>query len=107
MALASRITGNTEIIQVAEAVAREKGIDRESVVEAIEQAIQVAARKKYGYEQNIIVTIDRNQVQQLLPANVKLLKKLTLLLKKSQAKLHKLLWTWQNVSIQKLNLGKL
>jgi len=59
MALASRITGNTEIIQVAEAVAREKGIDRESVVEAIEQAIQVAARKKYGYEQNIIVTIDR------------------------------------------------
>ena len=59
MALASRITGNTEIIQVAEAVAREKGIDRESVVEAIEQAIQVAARKKYGYEQNIIVHIDR------------------------------------------------
>lgn len=59
MALASQITGNTEIIQVAEAVAREKGIKREAVVEAIEQAIQVAARKKYGYEQNIKVEIDR------------------------------------------------
>lgn len=59
MALASQITGNVEIIQVAEAVAREKGIDRESVVEAIEQAIQVAARKKYGHEQNIHVVIDR------------------------------------------------
>lgn len=59
MALASQITGNTEIIQVAEAVAREKGIQREAVVEAIEQAIQVAARKKYGYEQNIKVEIDR------------------------------------------------
>ena len=59
MALASQIMGNTEILQVAEAVAREKGIKRESVVEAIEQAIQVAARKKYGYEQNVIVTIDR------------------------------------------------
>src|ERR1700761_2750789 len=59
MALASQITGNTEIIQVAEAVAREKGIQREAVVEAIEQAIQVAARKKYGYEQNVLVTIDR------------------------------------------------
>ena len=40
MALASQITGNTEIIQVAEAVAREKGIQRENVIEAIEQAIQ-------------------------------------------------------------------
>ena len=59
MALASQITGNTEIIQVAEAVAREKGIEREHVIEAIEQAIQVAARKKYGYEQNIKAVIDR------------------------------------------------
>lgn len=59
MALASQITGNVEIIQVAEAVAREKGIDREHVVGAIEQAIEVAARKKYGYDQNISVEIDR------------------------------------------------
>lgn len=59
MALASQITGNVEIIQVAEAVAREKGIDREYVIGAIEQAIEVAARKKYGYDQNIEVEIDR------------------------------------------------
>lgn len=59
MVLASQITGSNEIIQVAEAVAREKGIERDQVVEAIEQAIQVAARKKYGYDQNVLVDIDR------------------------------------------------
>ncbi len=57
MALASQITGSTEILQVAEAVAREKGIKKEAVVDAIAQAIGVAARKKYGYEQNIRVEI--------------------------------------------------
>lgn len=59
MALASQIMGSTELIQVAEAVAREKGINREQVIEAIEQSIQVAARKKYGYEQNIKAVIDK------------------------------------------------
>jgi N utilization substance protein A len=59
MALASQITGSTEILQVAEAVAREKGIKKEAVVDAIAQAIGVAARKKYGYDQNIRVEIDQ------------------------------------------------
>ncbi len=63
MALASQIMGSTELIQVAEAVAREKGINRDQVIEAIEQSIQVAARKKYGYEQNIKAVIDKKSGQ--------------------------------------------
>jgi N utilization substance protein A len=48
-----------ELLQVADQVAREKNIDREEVVEAMEQAIQKAGRSKYGHEHNIRATIDR------------------------------------------------
>ncbi len=48
-----------ELIQVADAVAREKGIDREEVLEAMELAIQKAGRSKYGHEYDIRATIDR------------------------------------------------
>lgn len=51
--------GNTEILQIADAVAREKGIQKDSVIEAMEQAIQVAGRRKYGYDHNIRAEIDR------------------------------------------------
>jgi N utilization substance protein A len=53
MALAYSTTGNTEILQIADAVAREKSIGREHVIEALENAIQVAGRRKYGHEHNI------------------------------------------------------
>jgi N utilization substance protein A len=48
-----------ELLNVAEAVAREKNIDRDEVLEAMEQAIQKAARAKYGYEHDIRAEIDR------------------------------------------------
>ena len=48
-----------ELLQVADAVAREKGIEREQVLEAMEMAIQKAARSKYGHEHDIRATIDR------------------------------------------------
>src|SRR5271156_5844545 len=48
-----------ELLLVADAVAREKGIDREEVLEAMEQAIQKAGRAKYGHEKDIRATIDR------------------------------------------------
>ncbi len=35
-----------ELLQVAETVARDKGIEREEVLEAMEQAIQKAVRSK-------------------------------------------------------------
>ncbi len=48
-----------ELLLVAEAVAREKSIDKEEVLEAMEQAIQKAGRAKYGHEKDIRATIDR------------------------------------------------
>lgn len=48
-----------EILQVADAVAREKNMDREVIIQAIEQAIQKAGRSKYGHEHDIRCHIDR------------------------------------------------
>ncbi|MDH5723069.1 MAG: transcription termination factor NusA [Alphaproteobacteria bacterium] len=48
-----------ELLQVADTVAREKNIDREIVLEAMEEAIQKAGRSKYGHEQDIRAQIDR------------------------------------------------
>ena len=48
-----------EIILVADTVAREKNIERDDVLEAMEIAIQKAARSKYGFEHDIRAHIDR------------------------------------------------
>ena len=48
-----------EIVAVADAVAREKNIDKEDVLTAMEVAIQKAGRTKYGFEHDIRVSIDR------------------------------------------------
>ena len=47
-----------ELLQIADAVAREKGIDKGLVIEAMEEAIQKAARAKYGAENEIGAQID-------------------------------------------------
>ncbi|MDX8404498.1 MAG: transcription termination factor NusA [Mariprofundaceae bacterium] len=49
---------NVEILQVADAVAREKSVDRELVIEAMEQAIKTAARRTYG-NKNVEAIVDR------------------------------------------------
>jgi N utilization substance protein A len=48
-----------EFLQIAEAVSREKDIEKEQVLEVMEQAIQMAARRKYGMDLNIKAIIDR------------------------------------------------
>lgn len=48
-----------ELIQVADTVAREKNIDREVVVVAMEEAIQKAGRSKYGHDHDIRAHINR------------------------------------------------
>ena len=48
-----------ELLQVADAVARDKGIDREEVLGAMEFAIQKAGRSKFGQEHDIRATISR------------------------------------------------
>src|SRR5271156_1457637 len=53
------LSARPELLQVADTVARDKGIDRDEVLEAMEQAIQKAGRSKYGHEHDIRATIDR------------------------------------------------
>ncbi|MBR1735258.1 MAG: transcription termination/antitermination protein NusA [Alphaproteobacteria bacterium] len=48
-----------ELLQISDSVAREKGLEKEKILEAMEGAIQKAARSKYGYENDIRVKIDR------------------------------------------------
>ncbi|MBX3506650.1 MAG: transcription termination/antitermination protein NusA [Parvibaculum sp.] len=47
-----------ELLQIADAVAREKSIDREVVIEAMAEAIQKAARSRYGAENEIRARIN-------------------------------------------------
>src|SRR3954465_9835258 len=59
MALTGISANRLELLQIADAVAREKSIDREIVIEAIEEAIQKGARARYGAEHDIRVNIDQ------------------------------------------------
>ncbi len=47
-----------ELLQIADAVAREKSIDRRIVIQAMEDAIQKAAKSRYGAENDIRCEID-------------------------------------------------
>jgi N utilization substance protein A len=47
-----------ELLQIADAVAREKQIDRQIVLEAMEDAIQKAARSRYGQETEVRAEIN-------------------------------------------------
>jgi len=48
-----------ELLRIVEAVANEKSIDKELVIESMESAIQKAALTKFGSDNNIEVIIDR------------------------------------------------
>ena len=48
-----------ELLRIVEAVANEKSIDKELVIESMESAIQKAALTKFGNDNNIDVKIDR------------------------------------------------
>ena len=48
-----------ELLRIVEAVANEKSIDKEIVIESMESAIQKAALTKFGNDNSIEVTIDR------------------------------------------------
>ena len=49
-----------EMLQVASNVAQEKNIDQDAVFSAMEQALEKAARVKYGQEIDVRVSIDRS-----------------------------------------------
>ncbi len=58
-AIATGISANRlELLQIADAVAREKSIDKSVVIHAMEEAMQRAAKSRYGSENEIRVEID-------------------------------------------------
>ncbi len=58
MATAGISANRLELLQIADAVAREKTIDKKIVIEAMEEAIQKAAKARYGAENDIRCEID-------------------------------------------------
>src|SRR5918912_803696 len=57
--MATAVSANRlELLQIADAVAREKSIDRGVVIEAMEDAIQKAARSRYGSETEVRAEIN-------------------------------------------------
>ncbi len=63
--MASNLTimGNKEILLVAENIAHEKGISLQEIIEAMEEGIKLAAKKKYGSHLDIDCKIDRKTGQ--------------------------------------------
>lgn len=55
-----------EILQIAKAVAEEKSIDKAIVIEAMEEAIEKAAKSRYGQEHDIRAKIDIDTGEQTL-----------------------------------------
>src|SRR5436190_12208985 len=58
MAQAGISANRLELLQIADAVAREKSIDRKIVIAAMEDAIQNAAKARYGSENDLRCEID-------------------------------------------------
>ena len=58
MGVAGISANRLELLQIADAVAREKSIDRKIVIEAMEDAIQKAAKSRYGADNDIRCEID-------------------------------------------------
>ena len=57
--MATGISANRlELLQIADAVAREKSIDKEVVISAMEEAMERAAKSRFGAENEIKVEID-------------------------------------------------
>jgi len=55
-----------EILQIAKAVAEEKAIDKQIVIDAMQEAIQKAAKSRYGQEHDIRALIDPDSGEQSL-----------------------------------------
>ena len=49
-----------EVLRLVDSLHRDKNIDSEYVFQAIESALVSAARKQYGEESDIVITIDRD-----------------------------------------------
>ncbi len=51
---------NGELLRIVDAIHRDKDIDKEVIFTGLEQALLSAARKRFGQEEDLIITIDRD-----------------------------------------------
>ena len=56
----NRRADKLELLRIAEAVALEKSIDKELIINSMETGIAKAARSKFGSENEIVVNINRD-----------------------------------------------
>lgn len=70
MAVTGISANRLELLQIANAVAQEKNIDREIVIEALEEAIQKGAKSRYGAHHDIRAKIDPKTGELLLTRHV-------------------------------------
>ncbi len=56
----NRRADKLELLRIAEAVALEKSIDKELIIDSMENGIAKAAKSKFGSENEIKVLIDRD-----------------------------------------------
>ena len=56
----NRRADKLELLRIAEAVALEKSIDKELIINSMETGIAKAARSKFGTENEIVVNINRD-----------------------------------------------
>ena len=52
------MSNNVEILNVAESVAKDKGLSKSFIIASIENALADAAKKKYGIQNDIKAEID-------------------------------------------------
>ena len=70
MAVTGISANRLELLQIADSVAREKNIEREIVIEAIEEAIQKGAKSRYGAHHDIRAKIDHKTGELMLTRHV-------------------------------------
>ena len=78
MAQAGVSANRLELLQIADSVAREKSIDRTIVIAAMEDAIQKAAKSRYGSENEIRAEIDPDTGEIQLTRLLEVVEKVTM-----------------------------
>ncbi len=96
-----------EMLQVANNVALEKNIEKDEVFNAMEQALEKAARVKYGFERDIRVKIDRNTGDINLSSYLKVVETIDIEEEKNQILLKDAIKINPNIKIDEFIIEKL
>ena len=88
-----------EMLQVAADVAREKNLDNDKIFSAMEEALEKAARVKYGQDRDIRVTINRNDGDIELDSYLEVVEKVDLEKERNQVPLKEAKKINQNILI--------